>query len=68
MKNSRHSKFELLRIVSMFLIILYHFIYHSNLIENCQNKLYTSYKGILDSQQKALECFVAQKILNGDGK
>jgi len=37
-------------------------------IENCQNKLYTSYKGILDSQQKALECFVAQKILNGDGK
>lgn len=39
MKNSRHSKFELLRIVSMFLIILYHFIYHGNLIENCQNKI-----------------------------
>jgi surface polysaccharide O-acyltransferase-like enzyme len=38
MKNiKRDSNFELLRIVSMLFIILWHIIYHGHMINNCQN-------------------------------
>lgn len=38
MKNIRESSFELMRIVSMFLIIMCHVIDSGNLIKNCQNE------------------------------
>lgn len=34
----RQSNFELLRVVSMFFIVIYHIIYHGNVIENCTNQ------------------------------
>ena len=34
----RESNFELLRIISMWLIILYHIIHHGNMINNCTNE------------------------------
>lgn len=34
----RESNFELLRIISMWLIILYHIIHHGNMINNCANE------------------------------
>lgn len=37
-ENVRNSNFELLRIVSMFLIILYHVIYHGQVLQNCHNE------------------------------
>ena len=37
MKEERASNYELLRIVSMFFIALYHTIHHGNLINNCTN-------------------------------
>lgn len=37
MEKIRNSNFELLRIVSIFLIVLWHIIMHGNVIENCTN-------------------------------
>lgn len=37
MKKLRNSNFELLRIISMLFIILYHIIVHGHVIENCGN-------------------------------
>lgn len=37
MNKERASNFELLRIVSMFFIVLYHTIHHGNIINNCTN-------------------------------
>lgn len=34
----RKSNFELLRIISMFFIIIWHIIIHGHMIENCQNE------------------------------
>lgn len=33
-KKIRNSNFELMRIISMFLIVLYHTIYHGHIIQN----------------------------------
>lgn len=38
MNKERSSNFELLRIVSMFFIVLYHTIHHGNIINNCTNE------------------------------
>jgi len=38
MKNKRNSSYELMRIISMFLIIIYHIIVHGKVIENCNNE------------------------------
>lgn len=38
MNRERKSNFELLRIVSMFFIVLYHTIHHGNIINNCTNE------------------------------
>ena len=35
--KERNSSYELMRIVSMFLIVLYHVIVHGKMIENCEN-------------------------------
>ena len=35
--KERNSSYELMRIVSMFLIVLYHVILHGKMIENCEN-------------------------------
>ena len=37
MEKVRNSNFELMRIVSMFLIVLWHVIMHGNLLINCAN-------------------------------
>ena len=37
MKNERQSNFELMRIVSMIFIILWHIICHGRIIENCMS-------------------------------
>lgn len=37
MKKERNSNYELLRIVSMFFIVLYHTILHGKVLENCVN-------------------------------
>lgn len=37
MEKKRNSKFELMRIVSMFLIVIWHIILHGHVIENCTN-------------------------------
>lgn len=37
-ERKRNSNYELMRIVSMFLIILYHVIIHGKVIENCYNE------------------------------
>ena len=37
MKNKRNSSYELMRIISMFLIVLFHVIYHGHVVDNCQN-------------------------------
>ncbi len=37
MKKIRTSKFELMRIISMFLIVVWHVIIHGNVITNCMN-------------------------------
>lgn len=37
MKSVRQSNFELLRIIAMFFIVLYHVICHGQIIENCTN-------------------------------
>ena len=37
-KKIRNSNYELMRIISMFLIILYHVIYHGQVIQNCYNE------------------------------
>ena len=34
----RNSNYELMRIVSMFLIVLYHVIYHGQVLQNCHNE------------------------------
>lgn len=34
----RNSNYELMRIISMFLIILYHVIYHGEVLQNCYNE------------------------------
>lgn len=34
----RNSNYELMRIISMFLIILYHVIYHGQVLQNCHNE------------------------------
>ena len=36
-EKERNSSYELMRIVSMFLIVLYHVILHGKMIENCEN-------------------------------
>lgn len=36
-RNLKQSNFELLRIISMLFIIIYHCIYHGHVIENCTN-------------------------------
>ena len=36
--KERNSTYELMRIVSMFLIVLYHIIMHGKVLENCQNE------------------------------
>ena len=36
--KERNSSYELMRIVSMFLIVLYHIIMHGKVLENCQNE------------------------------
>lgn len=36
--KERNSSYELMRIVSMFLIVLYHIIVHGKVLENCQNE------------------------------
>lgn len=38
MNKERVSNYELLRIVSMFFIVLYHTIHHGNIINNCTNE------------------------------
>lgn len=35
---NRNSNYELMRIISMFLIVLYHVIHHGQVLENCQNE------------------------------
>lgn len=35
--KERNSSYELMRIISMFLIVLYHIIVHGKMIENCEN-------------------------------
>ena len=37
MKKIRNSNFELMRITSMFLIVIWHIIMHGNVLENCAN-------------------------------
>lgn len=37
-EKERNSSYELMRIVSMFLIVLYHIILHGKVLENCQNE------------------------------
>lgn len=37
MKKIRESNFELMRIISMFLIIIWHILIHGNVINNCAN-------------------------------
>ena len=37
-EKDRNSSYELMRIVSMFLIVLYHIILHGKVLENCQNE------------------------------
>ena len=37
-KTLKQTNFELLRIISMLLIIIYHFIYHGKIIEHCTNE------------------------------
>lgn len=37
-EKERNSAYELMRIVSMFLIILYHVIVHGKILENCQSE------------------------------
>ena len=37
-ENVRNSNYELMRIISMFLIILYHVIYHGQVLQNCHNE------------------------------
>ncbi len=37
-QDAKLSNFKLLRIVSMFMIILYHFIYHGKIIEHCTSE------------------------------
>lgn len=34
----RNSNYELIRIISMFLIVLYHVIYHGQVLQNCHNE------------------------------
>ena len=38
MNKDRISNYELLRIVSMFFIVMYHAIHHGNVINNCLNE------------------------------
>ena len=38
MNKERASNYELLRIVSMFFIVMYHTIHHGNVINNCLNE------------------------------
>jgi len=38
-KEKRNSSFELMRIISMFLIVLYHIIYHGQILENTSGLL-----------------------------
>ena len=37
MENKRNSNFELMRIVSMAFIVLWHIIMHGNVLSNCTN-------------------------------
>ena len=37
-EKERNSAYELMRIVSMLLIVLYHVIMHGKVLENCQNE------------------------------
>ena len=38
MNVKRQSNFELLRIISMLFIVIYHLIFHGNIIKNCSNQ------------------------------
>ena len=46
-KTTRKSNFELLRIVSMFFIVLYHTIIHGHVIENSTNQGLTMISNLL---------------------
>ena len=39
MEQKRTSNFELMRIVSMFMIVMGHIIIHGEVLENCQNDI-----------------------------
>lgn len=38
MKQERNSNYELMRIISMFMIVVYHIILHGNVLGNYQNE------------------------------
>ena len=37
-EKERNSSYELLKIISMFLTVLYHIILHEKVLENCKNE------------------------------
>lgn len=37
-EKERNSSYELLKIISMFLTVLYHIILHEKVFENCKNE------------------------------
>ena len=45
--SKRESKYELMRIVSMVFIVLWHIIGHGKILENCQNPLINNIFGLL---------------------
>lgn len=48
-EKERNSSYELMRIVSMFLIVLYHIILHGKVLENCQNEGLKLFLNLLNS-------------------
>lgn len=56
--NKRESSFELLRIISMFLIVLYHVIFHGNVIENTTGSLQVMFEFIKFFTMIHVNCFI----------
>ena len=56
--NKRESNFELLRIISMFLIVLYHVIFHGNVIKNTTGSLQVIFELIKFFTMIHVNCFI----------
>lgn len=57
-KKTRNSSYELLRIISMFLIVLYHTILYGNVIKNTTGTLQTIFEIIKIFAFIHVNCFI----------